>query len=113
MFGFEMKKEIIENSFKGPAKGGIYENLIADILIKKNRRLNYYKKDNSSLEIEFLLTKDGAVVPIEIKSSNGPSASLNNLLSSPDIKIGYKLISGNIGQAEKKISMPLYMAMFL
>jgi len=35
MYGFEVKKEIIENTLKGPAKGGIYENLIADILIKK------------------------------------------------------------------------------
>jgi hypothetical protein len=107
-----MKKEIIENTFKGSAKGGIYENLIADILIKKDRKLNYYKADNNSQEIEFLLPKDGSVVPIEIKSSNNPSISLNNFLLNPDIKIGYKLISGNIGQVEKKISLPLYMAMF-
>jgi len=113
MYGFEMKKEIIENTFKGSAKGGIYENLIADILIKKDRKLNYYKADNSSQEIEFLLSKDGSIIPIEIKSSNNPSISLNNLLLNPDIKIGYKLISGNVGQVEKKISLPLYMAMFL
>jgi len=31
MHGFDMKKEIYDNSLKGPAKGGIYENLIADI----------------------------------------------------------------------------------
>lgn len=112
MYGFEIKKEIIDNTLKGPAKGGIYENLVADILLKKEIRLNYYKSDNSSQEIEFLLTKDGTVVPVEVKSGKGTSISLNNLLSNPEINIGYKLTSGNIGQADKKITLPLYMAMF-
>ena len=113
MYGFEIKKEIIENTLKGPVKGGIYENLIADIFTKKGRRLNYYKADNSMQEIDFLMNGEGTVIPVEIKSGNSTSISLNNLLSNPDIKTGYKLISGNIGQSEKKITMPLYMAMFL
>ena len=112
MYGFEIKKEIIQNTFKGSAKGGVYESLIADILIKKGRRLNYYKNDNNTQEIEFLLVANGAVVPVEVKSGNGHSISLNNMLLNPDIKKGYKLISGNIGQMEKKITLPLYMAMF-
>ena len=112
MYGFEIKKEIIDNTLKGPVKGGVYENLIADIFIKKNIRLNYYKSDNSSQEIEFLLNSAGSVTPVEVKSGNGPSLSLNNLLLNPDIKTGYKLVSGNIGQVEKKITLPLYMAMF-
>jgi len=113
MYGFEIKKEIIDNTLKGPAKGGIYENLIADILIKKNIKLNYYKADDNSQEIEFLLNNTGSVIPIEVKSGKGSSISLNNLLLNPDIKIGYKLISGNIGQVDKKITLPLYMAIFL
>jgi len=113
MYGFEIKKEIIENTLTGPMKGGVYENLIADILIKKGRRLNYYKADNSSQEIDFLLSGEGSVIPVEVKAGNTSSASLNNLLSNPDIKIGYKLVSGNVGRSEKKITMPLYMAMFL
>ena len=112
MYGFEIKKEIINNTLKGSAKGGIYENLIADMLIKKNIRLNYHKADDSSQEIEFLINREGAVVPIEVKAGKGNSISLNNLLSNPDIKTGYKLINGNIGQVEKKITLPLYMAMF-
>jgi len=113
MYGFEMKKEIINNTSKGSAKGGIYENLIADILIKKGIRLNYYKADDSSQEIEFLLNGEGSIIPIEVKSGKGPSISLDNILSNPDVKIGYKLIAGNIGQVDKKITLPLYMAMFL
>jgi len=112
MYGFEIKKEIVNNSLKGPVKGGIYENLIADILIKKNIRLNYFKNDANTQEIEFLLNGSGTVIPIEVKSGNGPSVSLDTLLGKPDIKTGYKLISGNIGQSGKKITLPLYMVMF-
>ena len=113
MYGFEMKKEIIGNTLKGPAKGGIYENLIADVLIKKNLRLNYYKADDNTQEIEFLLNGKGSVIPIEVKSGKGASISLNNMLMNPEIKTGYKLIAGNVGQDGKKITLPLYMAMFL
>ena len=113
MYGFEIKKEIINNTFKGPAKGGVYENLVADILIKKDRKLNYYKTDNNSQEIEFLINGEGAVIPIEVKSGYGPTISLDNLLQNPDIKFGYKLTARNSGQVDKKITLPLYMAMFL
>ena len=113
MYGFEIKKEIISNTLTGPAKGGIYENLIADMLIKKGRRLNYYKADDNSQEIEFLLTGAGTIIPVEVKSGRGPSVSLDKMLTSPEIKAGYKLTAGNIGQMGKKITLPLYIAMFL
>lgn len=37
MFGYEMKGAIVNDTLKGPAKGGIYENLIADFLLKKDK----------------------------------------------------------------------------
>ena len=113
MYGFEIKKEIIDNTLKGSAKGGIYENLIADVLIKKNYKLNYFKADDNTQEIEFLLNGEGSVIPIEVKAGKGASISLNNILMNREIKTGYKLIAGNIGQDGKKITLPLYMAMFL
>jgi hypothetical protein len=35
------------------------------------------------------------------------------MLKKPEIPYGYKLISGNIGVSDKKITLPLYMAMFI
>lgn len=113
MYGFEMKKAIIDDTLSGNAKGGIYENLIADIFIKKGYKLNYYKTDNSTQEIEFLLTISSEIVPVEVKSNNGATISLNEFLKRPEIKIGYKLISGNVGHVDKKIIYPLYLAMFM
>lgn len=113
MYGFDMKKAIIDDTLVGNAKGGIYENLIADIFIKKGYKLYYYKNDNSTQEIEFLISINGSIIPIEVKSGNGTTISLNEILKRPDIKFGYKLMSGNVGRVEKKIVYPLYFAMFM
>lgn len=113
MYGFDMKKAIIEDSLTGPVKGGIYENLIADMLVKRGYGLNYYRSQNGSVEIEFLVTKDAQIIPIEVKASNGSTRSLNEMLEKDEIPYGYKLISGNVGVNDKKIMLPLYMAMFL
>ena len=55
------------------------QNLIFSILHTK-KRLNYYRKVNSEQEIEFLFEKDGEAVPVEVKSSNGRSYSLNEFV---------------------------------
>ncbi len=113
MYGFDMKKAIIDDSLVGPVKGGIYENLIADMLVKRGHQVNYYRSQNGSIEIEFLITKDAQVIPIEVKANNGSTRSLNEMLGRNEIPYGYKLISGNVGVNDKKIVLPLYMAMFL
>lgn len=113
MYGFDMKKAVIDNTLKGNVKGGIYENLILDMMSKRGYKLNYYRTDNGSTEIEFLMTKDAQVIPIEVKAGNGSTISLNTLLEKEEIPYGYKLISGNVGVNGKKIVLPLYMAMFI
>lgn len=113
MYGFEMKQAILTNALKGAIKGGIYENLIADFLIKKNLPLHYYKNDSNSQEIEFLLTQNTEIIPVEVKSSNGSTVSLNTFLQEFKPRLGLKFISGNVGVADKKFTLPLYMAMFL
>ncbi len=113
LYGFEIKNEIINDTLKGPVKGGIYENLIADMLIKRGYKLNYFRSENGSIEIEFLISNNAKIIPIEVKSNNGQTLSLNKILEDDDVPFGYKFISGNIGMNEKKISLPLYMAMFL
>ncbi|MDD5602589.1 MAG: AAA family ATPase [Eubacteriales bacterium] len=113
MYGFEMKKAIINDTLTGEAKGGIYENLVADMLIKRGYKLYYFRNEKNSQEIEFMITKNSGVIPIEVKSGNGATLSLKTLLMQSDIQYGYKLISGNVGISGKKITLPLYMAMFL
>ncbi|MDR0516868.1 MAG: ATP-binding protein [Fibromonadaceae bacterium] len=112
MYGFEMKLAIIENTIAGYVKGGIYENLIADILCKKNIPLYFYKPENNAQEIEFLLSENTSVIPVEVKSGNNATVSLNRFIEEYSPPFAIKLITGNLGIAEKKQTLPLYMAMF-
>ena len=60
-----------------------------------------------------MIERDGGVVPVEVKSSNGATISLNEALEKPLVPYGYKFIDGNIGVSGKKITLPHYMAMFV
>ena len=113
MFGFETQAALIKKTLKGPAKGGIYENLIFDMLYKRGYTVNYYKKSDNTQEIEFLFEKDGAAIPIEVKSKNGETTSLNNFITEFEPPYAYKLVDGNIGISDKKITLPHFMAMFI
>ena len=65
------------------------------------------------MEIEFLIDRDAEVIPIEVKSKNGATLSLNTFMKDYSPSIAYKLINDNVGVAENKITLPLYMAMFI
>ncbi|MGN0484499.1 MAG: DUF4143 domain-containing protein [Lachnospiraceae bacterium] len=62
---------------KESAKGGIYENHVADILTKCGYKLNYFRTDNGSIEVEFLMSKEAKIIPIEVKAKNGSTIFYN------------------------------------
>lgn len=113
LFGFETQAALVQDILKGPAKGGIYENLIFDMLIKRGVNLHYIKKENSTQEIEFLMEQNCSIIPIEVKSKKGETHSLNEFLKEWNPPYSYKLTSTNIGEVENKITLPHYMAMFI
>ncbi len=113
MYGFETQKALLLGTLKGNAKGGIYENLIFDILIKRGFILNYFKKKDNTQEIEFIFERDGAVIPVEVKSKRGSTESLNEFMLQYKPPYAYKLIDGNLGVDEGKITIPQYMAIFI
>lgn len=112
IYGFETKLAILNNTIKGNAKDGIYENIIAECLAKKGYPLYYYKP-NDSLELEFIIEKNGEVVPIEVKAGNTVSVSLNNFIAIFKPNVAYKLIANRNGKIDGKITLPHYMIMFL
>lgn len=111
-YGAETKLAVMTNKIFGNAKGGIYENLVSEILIKNGHSLHYYKTENSQMEIEFIIEKDGGVIPVEVKAGNTSTPSLNNFMERFESKRAIKLIDGNIGINGNKISLPHFMAMF-
>lgn len=115
MRDLHLKQEIVENTLSGNSKGGISECASADVLIKKQYPLHFYKNETAKKELDFLIQKDGTVIPIEVKSGNGKAASLNQLMKNNDsIPCAYKFADANMGLGENRIiTAPSYMMMFL
>ena len=107
------KQNILNNQLKGDAKGGIYENIIAESLIKKGYKLTYYKTPDDSREIEFVIETMAGILPIEVKAGNTSTVSLNTFIEEYAPSVAYKLINGNVGFSGVKHSIPHYMIMFL
>lgn len=113
LYGPETKLAILNNTLKSNAKGGIYENIISESLLKRGYKLYYYKTQNSSMEIEFVIEKNGEVIPIEVKAGNDSTPSLNSFINKYHPKVSYKFVNGNVGFLDGKKTLPHYMVMFI
>lgn len=111
LYGPETKLAILNNTLKGNAKGGIYGNIISESLLKRGYKLYYYKTQNSSMEIEFVIEKNGEVIPIEVKAGNDSTPSLNSFINKYHPKVSYKFVNGNVGFLDGKKTLPHYMVM--
>lgn len=97
-------------------KGGLAENIVAEAFCKAGKPLCYYKKDNSTLEMDFFLRTADGLVPVEVKATNGRAKSLATLIGSghyEDIRFGVKLIRGNIGGVNNVRTFPHFCAFLL
>ena len=112
IYGFETKRSILNNTIKGNARGGLYENIIAECLVKRGYSLYYYKPDDNH-ELEFLIEKAGSVVPIEVKAGTNASISLNNFINDFNPSVAYKFTANRNGIVGVKETLPHYMVMFL
>ena len=112
LYGKETKRAVFNNTLTGFTKGGIYENFVAENLIKNGYDLHYFKP-NDEMEIEFIIEKNAAIVPVEVKAGNTATKSLNRFMEKYESKIAYKVINGNLGVSDGKISLPHYMVMFI
>lgn len=72
--------------------------------------------DKPALEMDFFVRDAGSLVSVEVKASDGATASLNNLLRSdkyPDVKYGIKLGYKNIGYNGKFYTFPYFLTFLL
>lgn len=96
-------------------KGAIFENLVADILCKMERKLHYYHKDGG-IELDFLIQYNGKCVPVECKSTTGDAQSLRTVLKNYDkyhVESALKLGDYNMSIKDNILTMPMYMAFLL
>ena len=100
----------------GTWKGGLFENIVAEALVKADVAPVYYKKENSTLEMDFLMRSGNDLVPLEVKAENAKSKSLRTLIDSDsygDVRWGVKLIHGDVGFERNVLTMPQWAAFML
>lgn len=113
----EAQDDLRTNKNFGTYKGAIYENVVGEMLRKSGyEQLYFYKHDNPSLEMDFFVRDANSLIPVEVKSKDGATASLNNLInwkSYPDIRYGIKFGYKNIGWNSSFYTFPYFLAFLL
>lgn len=107
----EAQDDLRVNKNLGVYKGALYENFVAEALVKQGLGLYYYKKENSQLEEDFFVRSKSELIPLEVKSNNNQSKSLQALINNQnysDIKHGIKLGDFNIGLANNVYTFPYF-----
>ncbi len=102
---------IIKNELSELFRGALAENYAAQAF-KANGYELYYWTDNSPVaEIDFVLQKEGKVIPVEVKSGeNVKSKSLNHYRNLYNPEISIRLSEKNFGYSEGVLAIPLYAA---
>lgn len=102
-------------------EGMIMENIVAQMLRSNGHKLYFYSRNDNEhrenhMEIDFLVTREKKISPIEVKSGNYRShSSLDKFRKRFSQKIGasYILYPKDVLEKDGIWHLPLYMAMFL
>lgn len=114
MLGPAARVDILQGKLGG-YKGAIFENLMADTLIKKGQSLYYFQKD-SGLELDFLIRYKGECVPVEVKARSAKAKSLATVRKHSEkygVKHFIKFGDYNIGRDGDLLTLPNYMQFLL
>jgi predicted AAA+ superfamily ATPase len=108
----EAQQDLRDNKNFNTYKGAIFENVVADMLVKQDYPLLYYRDQKSSIEVDFIIRDASSLIPIELKRTS----SLNKLVNNKKLKeitFGIKLSNNNIGFNGKFYTFPYFLAFLL
>ena len=112
----EAQEDLRNNKNFNTYKGAIYENIVADMLVKQGYQLYFYKNEKGTIEMDFFVRDTNSLIPIEVKANDAATVSLNNLIDNTtyrDIKYGIKLCNKNIGYNGKFYTFPYFLTFLL
>ena len=96
--------------------GSVYENAIAQELSAHGFDLYYFNSKKQG-ELDFVIEKNGSVVPIEVKSGKDYHRhnALSNVMSNQSYQIPEAIVfsNENLPYSDKVMYLPVYMAMFI
>lgn len=91
-------------------KGGMVENYV-NVQLRANGYSTYYWESSREAEIDFVIQREGQLIPIEVKSADNTRAkSLNVYMENFKPVYAIKLSSKNFDFEDKKKTLPLYAA---
>ena len=91
-------------------KGGMTENYV-NVQLTINGYTTYYWESERGAEVDFVIQRDGQLIPIEVKSADNTKAkSLNIYIKAYQPSYAIKLSTKNFGFENGKKTVPLYAA---
>jgi len=91
-------------------KGGMVENYVCCQLTASEYK-SYYWMSERGAEVDFIIQRDGEIIPIEVKSAENTKArSLNIYIGTHKPEYAIKLSTKNFGFEDGKKTVPLYAA---
>ncbi len=112
----EAQEDLRVNKNFNTYKGSIYENVVAEMLVKQGYELYFYKNKKSTIEMDFMVRDSQSLVPIEVKANDQATISLNKMIKDDqysDIHYGIKFANKNIGFNGHFYTFPYFLAFFL
>ncbi len=112
----EAQEDLRFNKNFNTYKGALYENIVADMLVKQGYGLYFYRNEKATVEMDFFVRDANSLIPVEVKANDASTPSLNSLIekeSFEDIKYGIKLANKNIGFNGKFYTIPYFLTFML
>ena len=112
----EVQEDLRANKNFNAYKGAVYENVVADMLVKQGYDLYFYKNEKGTIEMDFFVRDTENLIPVEVKAIDGSTVSLNNLIDNDKfeyVKYGIKLCNKNIGFNGKFYTFPYFLTFLL
>lgn len=116
MLDEESQDDLRANKNLGVYKGALYENIVGEALVKQGYKPYYYRRDDSTLEMDFFIRSMASLVPVEVKANRGKAKSIKSMIASdryPDIRYGIKLSANNIGHENGIYTFPYFCTFLL
>lgn len=105
-----MPENMIRQELSDVYKGALAENYVAQALCAGGHEIFYWTAESPAAEVDFVIQKEGKVLPIEVKyDENVHAKSLKHYTNLYDPKEIIRVSARNFGRDEKgMISVPLY-----
>ncbi len=104
------KDVLVNNDAFTEYKGAFTEQFVLQELVSQDRKVYYYSKENSTLEIDFIIQKE-EVYPIEVKAEENLRAkSLRTVYEENDKLKPCRFSMANYKEQDWMVNVPLYLA---